>query len=324
MVAVPTPPAGRQGQVPVAANGFLTVSFVSLGLFQLLLLPAWLLPADPRWGWALVPAALATTTFWALIHESFHGGLHPDRATNQRLGRLLCVPFGAPFRLLRFGHLMHHRLSRTRWERTEVTEATPVGVACRIGFYARLLLGLYAAELAANAAAFLPRTVLRRWAAARLPGGRSGEPDLLAAAERQLLSPAALAELRTDAAAVCVLLVASASLYGPYWPLLLAFLAARGLLVSFLDNAYHYGTPLDDPRYAQDLRLPSWASRAVLHFNLHGVHHRYPTLPWPALPARFAAEQGHYAGDLVPMALRQLAGPIPSARLPVRAGSAAV
>ncbi len=309
-------------QVPVAANGFLTVGFVALGLFQFLLLPAWLLPADPAWGWVLVPAAFATTTFWALIHESFHGGLHPDGATNQRLGRLLCVAFGAPFRLLRFGHLMHHRLSRTRWERTEVAEVTPVGVACRIGFYARLLLGLYAAEVAANAAVFLPRAVLRRWAAARLPGGRGGEPDLLAAAERQLLSPAALAELRTDAAAVSVLLVASAWLYGPHWPLLLALLAARGLLVSFLDNAYHYGTPLDDPRYAHDLRLPSWASRAVLHFNLHGVHHRYPTLPWPALPARFAAEQGHYAGGFVPMAVRQLAGPIPSARLAAGPGLA--
>ncbi len=36
---------------------------------------------------------------------------------------------------------------------------------------------------------------------------------------------------------------------------------------------------LDQERFTRSLRLPSWASRAALHFDAHELHHMYPFVP---------------------------------------------
>ena len=73
--------------------------------------------------------------------------------------------------------------------------------------------------------------------------------------------------------------------------MLASALLVRGFLVSFLDNAYHYGTRTDDRRYALHLATPVWLQRYLLNFNFHYMHHRHPTMPWNRLDA-LVAEDG--------------------------------
>src|SRR5919198_37020 len=129
-------------------NVWLAAVAVALSLFQLFVVPFALLPVAAGWGWALLSLVLMTTPFWSLVHEAIHGTLFPGRAANDRTGRVLAVLYGAPFPLLKAGHLLHHRYSRTRRERSEIydPEVTTWGRAAP-GYYLRLFGGLYLLEV---------------------------------------------------------------------------------------------------------------------------------------------------------------------------------
>jgi len=105
------------------------------------------------------------------------------------------------------------------------------------------------------------------------------------------------------------------TLYGEYAWMLALSLVGRGLLISLVDNVFHYGTPLDQTRYARNLMLPDWASHLILHFNLHGVHHQRPGLAWWQLPDYQRKSGIGFQGKWLPALLAQLKGPIPEPRL---------
>jgi fatty acid desaturase len=126
----------------------------------------------------------------------------------------------------------------------------------------------------------------------------------------------ALREIRFDGMLTLALFSFSFYCYGERWPLLLAVLAARGFLISFLDNVYHYETPVGDVFYARNLWLNPPLARLLLHFNLHGIHHLNPSIPWIELPRAFRSQTGQFAGDYFKAALRQLHGPIALQDLP--------
>lgn len=301
---------------PVAANTVLLVLFVGGVVFQLFLLPLFFLERNPLWAWGLVPVVLATPIFWALAHEAMHGVFHPDRRTNEGVGRLMGVLLGASFRTLRFGHLMHHRFSRTSFDASEAYDPTRRRWICAaIAYYPRILFGLYGVEILGNLLAFLPRPLLRKVVRGLF---RSGDDirDVGDLAVHELTEGMRLAEIRLDSLLALSLLIGGAWAYGEQWPLFLVSLLGRGLLISFLDNAPHYGSPMGDRFYAYNLGLPLWASRLLLHFNLHRVHHRHPTLPWNALPSEFSRSDRGYDGPWATIVLRQLRGPIPLDRLP--------
>jgi hypothetical protein len=108
--------------------------------------PFGLLPRDAAWGSLLVPLALANTPLWSLTHESIHGSLLRDRGWNDRLGRALAIGYGAPFALIKAGHLLHHRFSRTPRERTEVFDPAVTSWRRQAPLYClRLFGGLYLA-----------------------------------------------------------------------------------------------------------------------------------------------------------------------------------
>lgn len=92
--------------------------------------------------------------------------------------------------------------------------------------------------------------------------------------------------------------------------MLLAALGGRALIVSLADNAYHYGTALDAPRDAMNLRLACALEMFALNFTLHEVHHRHPGLRWYELRERFLAEGGRYHRDWFAAVARQFRGPI--------------
>lgn len=294
---------------PAAAlNALLTAGFLFTGVWSLWLLPAFVLPRWPLAAWSLLPVVLLTTTWWSVIHEAIHGLLFHRRALNNVAGRLLSALFGLPFQPVAFGHLFHHRCNRSELDRAEVYPRDASKLRAALGYYARLMSGLFFAELSLCFLVWLPRHRLMRLVAQRFKqAGLEMEGRLL---RSTLLDPRALRSIRCDASCILLALGSSLWLYGAHCWLLLLVLAGRGLLVSLLDNAYHYGTPLDAPRYALNLHLPVWVSAAILHFNLHRVHHLHPAAPWWKLPELFAEAQDRYDGGYLALTLHQLRGPL--------------
>ncbi|MFC9993932.1 fatty acid desaturase [Nocardia sp. NPDC127526] len=284
---------------------WLAATAIALGLLQLFALPLILLPRTVSWGWLLVPLVLSTTPFWSVVHESIHGTLTARRGLNDRCGRVLAVLYGSPFTLLKTGHLLHHRYSRTR-ERTEIYDpASSTWARSAPGYYLRLLGGLYLLEVVAILLAAFPAAALRRLAR------RLDSPDTVSGPLfERLAQPKVLRQFRVDAAAIVVLHAAALAAYGAHAWMLLAAIGGRAVIISVSDNAYHYGTDLDAPLEALNLRLPRVLERFALNFNLHGVHHRHPGLRWYELRAAFLAEGGRYDLGWFGAAARQLRGPI--------------
>ncbi|MDX1540034.1 MAG: fatty acid desaturase [Geminicoccaceae bacterium] len=277
------------------------------------ILPLWLVPTSAHWLWLLVPMVLLTTTHWAMIHEAIHGNLHHERRANDRLGRALAIVFGSPFDLLRFGHLSHHALNGSEPERPDLYRPEQGGLLMRIVYYVRLLIGLYAAELLGTLVCLLPRRLLRplvRWIF------YDGDPEaqvMADRAERQLLEPGRLARTRVDAGLIVALFGLTVWLYGAFWPALVLALLGRAFLVSFMDNAPHYGGEAGDRAQGFDLRAPRAISNLILNSNLHGTHHRHPNAPWRSLPDLFAADGSRFTGPYLTVPWRQLRGPVPVA-----------
>lgn len=299
------PPAA----ITAEANLSLAAAHFAANLFQLFILPLFLLPASRWWALALLPLAALNNPFWSLIHEAIHDLLHPSRRANRALGRTLSLFFGAPFLVLRLSHLLHHKLNRSLVEATEVyaPESCSRGRAA-LGYFAHICGGLYLLELASPLMFFLPRAVLRRMEKKYFMGG-----DLAGNLMRGLMRDEAVREIRTDGVLVLLIFGASALCYGANWPFLVLALCARAFLISFLDNVYHYETPVGDTFYARNLALPRLFSLGLLHFNFHGIHHRNPSIPWSGLPQAFELQRGQFDARYFNAAMAQFRGPIPLA-----------
>ena len=302
----------RSGGLPSALNGLLALGYIAVNVFQFVILPLWLLPLAPDWAWALLPLALLTNPFWSLIHEAIHDLFHANKTVNGFFGRLLAILFGSPFRILRLSHLLHHKLNRMPVEGTEYYDrGMRTKRAAAPGYFFQILLGLYLVEVASPLYFFLPRKVLGKFRERFLPA-QSVSSILM----QNWLGIESLREIRRDGLLTVLWLSLSFYLYGQFWPLLLAVLLTRGFLISFLDNVYHYETPVNDVFYAKNLRLPAALAKLLLNFNLHGIHHINPAISWINLPKAFDVEGGKFQGGYFAAALRQLHGPIALQDLP--------
>ena len=74
------------------------------------------------------------------------------------------------------------------------------------------------------------------------------------------------------------------------------------------DNSHHYGTELDAPLEAMNLRLPRVLETFVLAFNLHAVHHRHPGVRWHDLRAAFRADDDRFHLGSFTAVIRQRRG----------------
>jgi len=301
-----------QGTIPAALNAALALFYAAVNLYQFFILPLWLLPRDGAWAWTLLPLALLTNPFWSLIHEAIHDLLHPNRTVNALAARLLAVFFGAPFRILRLSHLLHHKLTRMPAEGTEYYDNSKISKsAAAPGYYLQIFCGLYLVEVSSPLYFFLPRRWLQRFKERHLRPG-----SVSAILMQNWLGVEALREIRSDGLLTVGWLAMSFYCYGEDWPCLAGALLARGFLISFLDNIYHYETPVGEIFYAKNLRLARPLSKLLLNFNLHGIHHLNPSLPWTGLPQAFDARAATFAGGYFAAALRQLRGPIALQELP--------
>lgn len=308
--AITYPTRGRG--IPTVLNLTLAAFYLAVNLYQFIILPSQLLPVNLAWAWTLVPLALLTNPFWSLLHESIHDLFYPQRGVNAFFGRLLSVLFGAPFRILRMSHLLHHKLNRLPIEGTEYYDrAKSTKPRAAPGYYFQIFLGLYLVELLSPLFFFLPRRWLVWFTQRFIPAG--GVSSFLM---QNWLGAGSLREIRFDGLLTYLWLALAFLCYGEHWPLLAGLLLARGFLISFLDNVYHYATPVGNIFYAKNLRLARPFNNLLLNFNLHGVHHVNPAIPWIDLPNAFGAEGGKFHGGYFAAAWRQLGGPIALQDLP--------
>jgi fatty acid desaturase len=298
--------SGGVKEIPTTVNISLAICHAAINLYQFFILPWWLLPSDHRWAWTLLPLAVLSNPFWSLIHEAIHDLFHSNRKVNATFGRALSVMFGSPFRILRLSHLLHHKLNRTPIEATELydKENSSLLVAAS-GYYFQILGGLYLVELVSPLLFFFPRLWVRKVKT------RFIKPESVTGILMQnWTQEEAVREIRIDGLIILVWLGLSRFCYGTDWPLLAAVLVTRGFLISFLDNVYHYRTPVNEIFYAANLRLPKALARVLLNFNFHGLHHQNPAIPWIRLPGTFREQARSFQGNYFAAAARQLCGPV--------------
>lgn len=257
-------------------------------IFAVLLLTAtvfcyWVLPALDISIWLMASLlfiyALFSYSYWQVLHESFHQHLLPHKKANLILGRSLAILFGAPYHVLKTGHLTHHAMNRTPGDQTEIIYSTDRKTkrALTLKYYVWILGGLYIAEMLGMAAAFIPKKTLSAMAKKAESHNPVKARVLLGLAQHQ-------AAMRIDSVLILLTIISSAYLYGASaWLLLMVFLI-RALMVSLFDNIYHYGTSLEERKNALNLALPNSISLLFLHANYHGAHHQNPTIPWHQLP----------------------------------------
>lgn len=306
---------------PYALNLAMTAFAVAMAAAQLWLVPLLLLPQVPAAAIAIVLlVSLATPFHSALIHEAVHGRLARRPALSDGLGRALGICNGVSFDLLRFGHMSHHRYNRHKLDRPDLVEAERVGPVAVAAYYLRLLGGAYLVEVGATLAGFLPRPLIHRVIDRAMAGEEAAMGPVRDAAQRAVSSPKRLLRIRADAVMAIVAYGVAFWLYGAWWPLLVAGIAVRGIILSVQDNAPHYGTAPVINAPALNGRMPRWAAPLMLHQNLHAVHHDRPDLPWTALPEAFEAERKRYHGAYPVLMAQQFKGPMTVGDAAERAG----
>ncbi|MFX1673846.1 fatty acid desaturase [Paraburkholderia sp. A2WS-5] len=259
----------------------------------------------------VVLVVLATPIHWGLIHEGIHGQLLASRRANEAVARLLSISLAIPFDAVRFGHLMHHRFTREAFDRPDVDDARgPRWLRC-MAWYARLLGGLYAAELCAPLLAFVPARMAQELVARGVGAHGAQGPIVQRLFSNHAADPVRRRRARRDGLGALALYGFAFALYGKAWPVLLVTMYLRGLWLSLADNLPHYGVALDEPGRARDFRVPRGVGVLLMNHHLHRQHHLHPTLPWVALPALTRAEDAASVHARIPYwhaALRQFKG----------------
>lgn len=283
-------------------NTTLIAALVALHLFVFIALPVWLMQSL-WWSLLLLPLALLNIQHWGLIHEAIHKLLHPNAGLNEYGGRLLSILMGPSFHVLRFGHLMHHKLNRD-WH-SELVDRPTLGN--RVYYYCNLLFGLYLGELITSVMfTFLPRKHFMRIARATF---LKGYEEVAVAGERFFFERGNVRFVRRDMLLSLALVSVAFWHYDALWPVLAAFLFLRALVISFMDNVYHYATPADNSKAGKELIMPPLVSAALLHGNYHETHHLNPDVPWACLPDVHAQQGRDFDGAFLPHGLMQFSGP---------------
>lgn len=262
--------------------------------------------------WAFSPWAFAglvvlfmyvTMLGWLLIHEAIHMKLATPRTLNNALGRLLAILFGCPFDIVRIGHMAHHRYNRRDIDTTELMPPdTRHPWAWTLAYYARILGGLYVSEILAPLFFFL-------WTRARrFVRQLSKSRDLQSVLD--LFTRPVIRAIRIDALIEFALLGVLFWAYGQAFWLLLTLFAARALIVSYYDNAYHYGTDAHDVTAALNLASSPLYRTLMLNHTMHRIHHRYPVASWSRLPDLFREDGDHFDRSVGSVVFDQLKGPV--------------
>jgi len=258
-------------------------------------------------GWAfagyLIVYGYVTVLSWLLIHEAIHYKLLGRRTSNDLMGRSIAITFGSPFHILKVGHMTHHRYNRADLDSNEFVPANTRRFALWwFAYYARILGGLYFSEVISPLVFFFWKRFKRiviAWSKSQTL------PAVLNLFTRRMVQT-----IQFDAV-LCVAFL-SAQVYAnraDFRPFVILFLW-RAFIVSFYDNAYHYGTDPHDLQAANNLSVPRFLQPIILNHNLHRLHHRYPTASWAVLTEFEKRDAETFDSSLAKTIWLQLKGPL--------------
>lgn len=279
------------------------IALVLLHALVLFALPA-LLEVSAWYALLALPLVLLASLQWGLIHEGIHKNLLPEAKANDYASRGLGILMGASFHVLRFGHLMHHKMNRD-WHSERVQSKS---FGAHAWYYFNLFFGLYLGEVITS----LMFTFLgqRRFMKIARASFLKGYEEVAIAGERFFFQRGQVSLVRRDMLTSIALYGTAFYVYGAYWPVLLAVLFARAMVISFLDNIYHYATPADNSKAGKELVLPEPASLFLLRSNFHETHHLNPDVPWHRLPEVHDMQNRPFDGRWMTHARMQLTGPV--------------
>jgi len=294
--------------IPQGLNIALLVLHTGAGIFQLFILPIYLIPENGWWGLAIIPLAALNNPLWSLMHECIHDAFHVSSRLNLGAGRWLSVLFGSPFQILRLTHLSHHKFNRSPLEKgTEMYDPVQTFkfvAACQYYFY--IICGVYLLEVFSAVMFLLPRVCFREFGLRFMEKGDRQEQWLA----QKFQDPARQTEIRIDALGILLLYGLSAYCYRGHLPVFLGMIAFRAILISLMDNVYHYGTTLKVTISGHNLALPRLLATGLLNFNFHRIHHTHPNVPWTGLPFLYS-EKGDFCDYNFFFAVaRQFIGPV--------------
>ncbi|HEX4157794.1 MAG TPA: fatty acid desaturase [Rhizomicrobium sp.] len=292
----------RASDVHETMNAALLAAALSVSLLQFLLAPL-ILPMGAWTALGLVCLCAVTTPLhWGLMHESIHGNLFRDPATNRRAGRVLGNFLCLSWDVMRFGHLLHHSNNRHEFDRPEAVGPGGSLLAAAGPYYLKLLGGHALISCASSIGLALPTRVVTQL----VP---KAEP-MHTAASRAFTNKERQARIRGDLCGTVLLVGLAVVCWGAHWPIFAATIAVRFLMLSLLDNAPHYATAINSGTYARNTSLPRFAHWLVMGHNFHGIHHGATGLRWQELRSAFARAGSAYEGSWTAMVVRQFRGPV--------------
>jgi len=271
----------------------------------------------PLFDIALTPwtvAALLLSTFllanvhWGLVHDACHGSLFYSKVTNQWVGRVLSVVLFYSFEGMRLGHLLHHRYSRTPLDRPDHAAANCSRLRSTVVYYRQILGGDYLSKVSTIFASIFPLRAVPWWMKTLF-----GEKSMQYEIGKQLKKNSALHTTAVIEHAIIALeLLLLCVLYQEFLWMVVAIFMVRAFPISLCNYLPHFGTPLNQVIYAENLQAPRWVAGLMLYGNLHGIHHRYPKLPWYRLEARRQKRGQAHTGSIATAFIQQLRGPFPA------------
>lgn len=268
--------AGRQLPIPDRLN-------IALLIAAVLVSTALLVIASRASAWSItlfcaVMFSYSANTLFALLHESVHGTLHPNRRVNEWGGRVAAIFFPTALAIQRAYHLTHHRNNRSELERFDYFQPGESVWLKRAQWYA-ILTGLYwwVSVLGLMLYLLVP-SVLRR----------SALHDSSSRIARQTAAASYTSVLdtvnpRTARAELCLSLFAQFSLFYLFelhlgaWLLCYTAFALQWSSLQYADHAY---SPLDPRDGAWNLRVNVVIRSLFLNYHYHLAHHRHPQVSW--------------------------------------------
>ena len=262
-------------KIPVRTN-----AAVSLVIFPLMI--ALLVAIEGASGWAMRGLLIALfclggQSLFSLIHEAEHDKLFRDQRLNYHGGVLLSALFPGSFSILKAGHLIHHGRNRTADEMIDFYSEGEGRWPKTLRYYTVMGGAIWAGvPLLTALLAFLPNRLFDA------PGDRERGTQL----SNYLVFLADIKpwRLRYEAFVTAGLWALLITTLGLGLPTLVTYLIF-GVVWSSQQFIYHVRTPLHLIEGSWNLHMWRPFEKALLNYNYHLTHHRFPNAPWDALPA---------------------------------------
>lgn len=270
-----------QYAIPATLNSLLCIG-VWISLLACLLITAYA-SYWPVQLLAIVAFSFIGNTCFALLHESVHGVLHPNRAVNRWLGRINAALFPTSYTFQRATHLGHHARNRTDVEMFDLYYPTDNLFLKRMQIYAILTGAPYWAAVVLGCVifTFVPGLF-------NLKILRSKESQVIqhAGGDAMIsgLDKVPAAHVRLETLMFLIIqagILAAMSWNWAAWLLCYLAFAVNWSSLQYTDHAFS----------ARDVRNGAWnlkvnpITRAFfLNYHDHLAHHQYPWVPWIHLP----------------------------------------